>query len=164
MSTDGRRDAVTVKMFSEPFRRRVVAILLVALATVANAGSDIAIAQELEMPQAGPTPNGLITIREPLLVSLQATPGYGSAPLLVGFLFNAVDPSGGEIASYNWNFGDGHTSTEPPILAYNTYSNPGTYVVTVRVTTADGRSATGFAGVIVKPAAGPTSQRREQNQ
>jgi PKD repeat protein len=160
----GRRDAVAVKVFSESFRRGTIAIALVCIATVANPRRDIAVAQGMAIPIASPTSNGRITIPEPLLVSLQATPGYGPAPLLVGFLLNAVDPSGAEIASYNWNFGDGHTSTEPPILAYNTYSNPGTYVVTVRVTTTDGRSATGFTGVIVKPTAGSTSQQREQNQ
>jgi PKD repeat protein len=103
-------------------------------------------------------------IPEPLLVTLQAVPGYGSAPLLVGFLLSAVDPSGAEIVAYNWNFGDGHTSTEPPILAYNTYANSGTYIATVTITTADGRSATGFTGIIVKPGEASTPQQRQQNQ
>ena len=98
-------------------------------------------------------------IPEPLLVSVQAVPGYGPAPLLVGFLMNAVDPSGGQIVSYNWNFGDGHTSTLPPIMAYNTYAQAGSYVATVTITTADGRSATGFAGIIVKP---PADQSQQQ--
>ena len=35
-----------------------------------------------------------MSIPEPLLVTVQAVPGYGPAPLLVGFLLNAVDPSG----------------------------------------------------------------------
>lgn len=116
------------------------------------------------MPDQSPTARATMSIPEPLLISLQAVPGYGSAPLLVGFLLNAVDPSGAEIVSYNWNFGDGHTSTLPPIMAYNTYANPGSYVATVTVTTADGRSASGFAGVIVKPAEGATMQQRQQNQ
>jgi len=105
-----------------------------------------------------------MSIPEPLLVTLQAAPGYGTAPLLVGFLLNAVDPSGAPIVSYNWNFGDGHTSTLPPIMAFNTYAQPGNYVTRVTITTADGRSATGFAGVIVKPGAGGTMQQRQQNQ
>ena len=103
-------------------------------------------------------------IPQPLLVSLQALPGYGTAPMLVGFMLNAVDPSGASIVSYNWNFGDGHTSTEPPIMAYNAYAKPGTYVVTVTVTTEDGRSATGFTGVIVKPGTAANAQQRQQNQ
>ena len=103
-------------------------------------------------------------IPEPLLVTLQAVPGYGPAPLLVGFLMHAVDPSGAEIVSFNWNFGDGHFSTAPPTLAYNSYSIAGNYVASVTITTADGRSATGFAGIIVKPSPGATMQQRQQNQ
>ena len=116
------------------------------------------------MPGGSPTRNGPMMIPEPLLISLQAAPGYGPAPLLVGFLLNAVDPSGAQIVSYNWNFGDGHSSTAPPILAYNTYSKPGNYVATVTVTTSDGRSATGFTGVVVKPGASGNASQRQQNQ
>ena len=121
-------------------------------------------AQEMAAPDATPTPGGRIMIPEPLLVSLQAVPGYGSAPMLVGFMLHALDPSGAQIASFNWNFGDGHTSTSPPLLAFNTYSKPGNYVATVTITTTDGRSATGFTGIIVKPSRGATTQQRQQNQ
>jgi len=125
-----------------------------------------AFAQETEMamPDAGPSASGRMMIPEPLLVTVQALPGYGAAPLLVGFLVNAVDPSHAQIVSFSWNFGDGHLSTMPPTLAYNTYSTAGNYVATVTVTTADGRSATGFTGITVKPANGGTPQQREQNQ
>ena len=116
------------------------------------------------MPGESPSARATMSIPEPLLVSVQPVPGYGPAPLLVGFLLNALDPSGAEIVSFNWNFGDGHTSTSPPILAYNTYAQPGSYVATVTITTADGRSATGFAGIIVKPRLGATTQQRQQNQ
>jgi PKD repeat protein len=118
----------------------------------------------MPMPDATPSARATMSIPEPLLVSLQAIPGYGAAPLLVGFVLNAVDPSGAEIVSFNWNFGDGHLAILPPTLAYNTYSQPGNYVATVTITTADGRSATGFAGIIVKPSLGATMQQRQQNQ
>ncbi len=118
----------------------------------------------MAMPNASPTAAGRMMIPEPLLVTLQAVPGYGPAPLLVGFLVNAVDPSGADIVSYNWNFGDGHSSIAPPTLAYNTYSIAGNYVASVTITTADGRSATGFTGIIVKPALGATMEQRQQNQ
>ena len=49
-------------------------------------------------------------------------------------------------------------------MAYNTYAHPGTYVASVTITTADGRSATGFTGIIVKPTPGATTQQRQQNQ
>jgi len=121
-------------------------------------------AQEMAMPDASPTAGGPMSIPEPLLVTVQALPGYGTAPMLVGFLVHAVDPSNAEIVSFNWNFGDGHVSTSPPTLAYNTYALAGNYVASVTVTTADGRSATGFTGVTVKPSPGATMQRRQQNQ
>lgn len=101
---------------------------------------------------------------EPLLVTVQAIPGYGPAPLLVGFMIHATDPAGAAITSFKWNFGDGHTSVSPPLLAYNTYAQSGNYVASVTITTSDGRSATGFAGVIVKPGLGATSQQRQKNQ
>jgi len=126
--------------------------------------SCVASGQEMAVPNASVSPSGRIPIPEPLLVTLQAVPGYGQAPLLVGFLIHAVDPSNGEIVSFSWNFGDGHFSTAQPTLAYNTYLNAGNYVASVTITTADGRSATGFTGVIVKPAAGATMQQRMQNQ
>lgn len=150
-------------MCPEVRRSRIVAWLLIAVASIFIASGDGGVSAQ-EMPEESPTPSGRMMIPEPLLITLQAAPGYGPAPLLVGFLLNAIDPSGGEIVAYNWNFGDGHTSTEPPIMAYNTYSKPGTYVATVTITTADGRSATGFTGVIVKPGQASTSQQRQQNQ
>ena len=109
--------------------------------------------------QGGGTPesNGRMNLPPPLLVSMQAYPGYGAAPLLVGFLLNAVDPNGSGIQSYNWNFGDGHVSVEPPMFAFNTYTTPGNYVVTCTVTTSDGRSATAFTGVSVKAPASTQS-------
>jgi PKD repeat protein len=118
----------------------------------------------MAMPDASPTVSGRMMIPEPLLVTMQAVPGYGPAPLLVGFMIHALDPSGAEIVSFNWNFGDGHTSTAQPLQAFNSYTQAGNYVASVTVTTADGRSATGFAGVIVKPSLGATMQQRQQNQ
>ncbi|HVN26962.1 MAG TPA: hypothetical protein VMT64_00670, partial [Candidatus Binataceae bacterium] len=56
-------------------------------------------AQEPAMPEGSPSASGRIAIPEPLLVTLQALPGYGPAPLLVGFLVNATDPSNAQIAS-----------------------------------------------------------------
>ena len=144
--------------------RGLGSILLPLAALILVAGAPFAFAQEMQIPGANPTRSGPMMIPEPLLISLQAAPGYGPAPLLVGFLLNAVDPSGAEIVSYNWNFGDGHTSTAPPIMAFNTYSKPGNYVATVTVTTQDGRSATGFTGVIVKPGASGSATQRQQNQ
>ena len=83
-------------------------------------------------------------------VGMYSYPAYGTAPLTVGFIPQIHDPSGGEIVSYKWNFGDGHVATTPPLVTYNVYTTPGTYIASLTITTADGRSATGFASVTVK--------------
>ena len=86
-------------------------------------------------------------------VQLQPLPGYGPAPLTVGFFASSSDPEGAPFAMYRWNFGDGHVSTLPPIALFHTYTNPGSYVVTVTATTTDGHQASSFAGIIVTPPA-----------
>ena len=99
-----------------------------------------------------------------VLVGQDVLTWCGRAEVPNAFLLHAVDPSNEEIVSYSWNFGDGHFSAAQPTLAYNTYTVAGNYVASVTITTADGRSATGFTGVIVKPSAGATMQQRQQNQ
>jgi len=107
-----------------------------------------------QQPESAPTPGGarsLTRIALPPNVSLVVFPGYGVAPLTVGCFADIDDPMGEEMVSYYWNFGDGNVSTlPPPLFVTNTYKNPGTYLVTLRVVTADGRSATAVAGVTVR--------------
>jgi 6-phosphogluconolactonase len=56
----------------------------------------------------------------------------------------AVD---GTIASYAWNFGDGAAATSSSPMTTHVYVSPGSYVVTLTVTTSDGCSTTGpFTG------------------
>ena len=57
-----------------------------------------------------------------------ANPTTGTAPLEVSF----TDGSTGDIDTWSWNFGDGGTSTEQSPA--HTYSDPGTYTVTLEVT------------------------------
>jgi hypothetical protein len=83
-------------------------------------------------------------------VGLFPFPGYGTAPLTVGFIPQIHDPAGGEVVAYKWNFGDGHVATTPPLETFNVYTTPGVYVASLTITTADGRSATGFASVTVR--------------
>jgi len=86
-------------------------------------------------------------------LAVQAIPTYGTAPMVVGFLVTNTNPNSASIVSYRWSFGDGQISTLPPTLFYHTYANPGSYVVEVTGTTADGLNSTGVAGVVVR--AGP---------
>jgi len=81
-------------------------------------------------------------------IQLQTVPAYGPAPLTVGYFVSSTDPDT-VLQSFSWNLGDGQISMLPPTALFHTYTNPGSYVVTVTATTADGHSATTFAAVIV---------------
>jgi PKD repeat protein len=85
-------------------------------------------------------------------LNVQALPGYGPAPLFVGFMVSSSNPEA-QFQTFRWNFGDGQVSTLPPTALFHTYTKPGSYVVSVTATTHDGHQATGFAGVLVKAAA-----------
>ncbi len=103
------------------------------------------------MPDAPTGARRGIDLPTPPLITMTAVPGYGRAPLSVGFFVNTVDPEGKGFVSYVWNFGDGQVSMDPPLTFFHTYSRPGTYMATVNATTADGRTATAYAGVTVRP-------------
>ncbi len=81
-------------------------------------------------------------------IQLQTVPAYGPAPLTVGYFVSSIDPET-VLQSFAWNLGDGQVSLLPPTALFHTYTNPGSYVVTVTATTSDGHSATSFAAVIV---------------
>ncbi len=86
-------------------------------------------------------------------ITMTAVPSYGPGPLTVGFFANGVDPAGQGFVSYLWTFGDGQVSMVPPMMFFHTYTKPGTYIATVTATTADGRTATSYVGITVRPAA-----------
>jgi PKD repeat protein len=100
-------------------------------------------------PAASPAP---MELRPPPMVSMTADPPYGLAPLTVGFLVVPTDPDNADFISYRWNFGNGSVGTLPPLMTNETYTNPGTYTVTMTATTADGRSVTAFTSVTVHAA------------
>ena len=62
-----------------------------------------------------------------------ASPASGRAPLLVTFSGDKSSPGdGGDLVSYLWDFGDGSTPGEGPVVQH-TYSNAGTYTATLTV-------------------------------
>ncbi|MFZ5553989.1 MAG: PKD domain-containing protein [Bacteroidota bacterium] len=67
--------------------------------------------------------------------SFTAVPQQGCAPLTVLFTNQSVTPVN-SIAQNNWDFGDGGISSV--LHPGYTYNNPGTYTVTLQVTTTDG--------------------------
>jgi PKD repeat protein len=78
--------------------------------------------------------------------SFTATPTSGTAPLTVTF----TDASTGSITARSWNFGDGTTSTA--MSAAKTYTNPGSYTVTLTVTGPGGsNTATKSISAIAAP-------------
>jgi endonuclease/exonuclease/phosphatase family metal-dependent hydrolase len=85
---------------------------------------------------------------DPPTVSISATPVLGIAPLLVTFSSSASDPDG-YITSYNWTFGDGHTSTVP--FPINTYLSPGTFTARLTVTDNSGATSSATRTITVNP-------------
>lgn len=122
-----------------------IAALIILIATPA-----LLLAQNEPESTAIRTPMMMPTIPH---IQLQALPGYGPAPLTVGFAASSTDPEGSPFQSFIWNFGDGQVSNLPPTSLFHTYTNPGSYVVTLTATTAEGHQATTFAGIVVTPPA-----------
>ncbi|WP_222720559.1 PQQ-dependent sugar dehydrogenase [Actinomadura sp. HBU206391] len=72
-------------------------------------------------------------------VSVSANRTSGKRPLTVRFSSTASDPEGTAI-TYNWDFGDGTTSTKPN--PGHTYTKRGQFTPTLTVTDASGKSST----------------------
>lgn len=74
-----------------------------------------------------------------------ATPTSGTAPLVVSFTDSSTDGTS-PITEWDWNFGDGNISTEEnPTYEY---ANPGTFTVSLTVTSADGSDTETKTGLI----------------
>ncbi len=80
----------------------------------------------------------------PPTATITGTPSTGTAPLNVQFTANATDPNSDDTLSYNWDFGDGNTSTEAnPTHQYVTASTtPYNVTLTVSDGTDDGTATT----------------------
>jgi YVTN family beta-propeller protein len=91
------------------------------------------------------TKSGYIAVSSVLnapVASFSASPTSGSAPLIVGF----TGRSTGSPNSWNWNFGDGNTSTEKdPVHIYN---KTGLYSITLTASNANGSNALTRSGYI----------------
>jgi PKD repeat protein len=80
----------------------------------------------------------------PPQVAIVASSISGVAPLIATLTANASDPDG-SIASYEWNFGDGGTSTLASVV--HLYQTAGSF--TARITVTDNLGATETASVVV---------------
>ncbi len=89
-----------------------------------------------------PPPNQSPTVR------ISASAISGIAPLSVKFTPTASDPDG-QIAAYNWSFGNGQTSTAaaPTVV----YQSSGVFTAQLKVTDNDGASASASLSITVQP-------------
>ncbi|MFC0629373.1 ThuA domain-containing protein [Kribbella deserti] len=87
-----------------------------------------------------------VTENQRPVVNATATPTTGTAPLAVDFSTTATDPDGDLPLSYVWNFGDGGTATGAS--ASHTYTTPGAYTASVRVS--DTRGAVGTQNIPIQ--------------
>jgi PKD repeat protein len=95
----------------------------------------------------------IIDLSGPPSASFQGTPGSGTAPLVVSFVDTSSDDGG--IVSWNWNFGDGFTSTQQhPTHVFRA----GTWNVTLQVADAAGNIATANQSITVADAGNPVIQ------
>jgi len=85
------------------------------------------------------------------VVSFSVAPSSGCEPLQVGFIDQSTIAAGYDLALWQWDFGDGSTNRDP--IQTNTYQNPGTYDVTLTVTSANGcvTTVTQTGAVTVNP-------------
>ena len=81
----------------------------------------------------------------PPVANFSATPESGSTPLVVRFTDTSA-PGTAAITAWLWTFGDGGTSTSSD--PQHTYTAPGTFTVSLRVTTAHGADTRTRAGLI----------------
>lgn len=87
---------------------------------------------------------------------LNASTDQGNAPLTVTFDASGSQDSDGQITSYDWDFGDGESTSGAQVT--HTFTQDGTYVVVLTVTNDEGEMATARQTITV----GTTSNKPPQ--
>ena len=105
----------------------------------------------------GSNPRGIaITPDQAPEAQLSVTPAAAGSP--TSFDASASVAPSSPIASYAWNFGDGHTATTTSPTTTHTYSSSGTFTATVTETDTAGTSTTQvFTGQTVSRNGGPSA-------
>ncbi len=93
----------------------------------------------------------------PPVASFATSTPSGTAPVQVQFDASASSDSDGTVSLYNWDFGDGSTSTG--VATYKVFGTAGTYDVQLRVTDNDGLSSSVTTAITVTDAAVPDAMR-----
>jgi uncharacterized repeat protein (TIGR03803 family) len=86
--------------------------------------------------EGGSGGNGTVFALSTIFVQITCTPTFGWTPLTVNFNFPGVDDFGNAITSWQWNFGDGATSTAQN--PSHTYTNSGIFLPSLLATNIDG--------------------------
>ena len=90
------------------------------------------------------------TVNQPPVAVVSANPASGTAPLAVSFSGSGSSDPDGNIASYQWNFGDG--SNGSGVTTSHTYTTAGAYTAVLTVTDNLGATGTASAGITVNAA------------
>lgn len=88
-----------------------------------------------------------------ILAKISALPSSGSVPLTVTFDASGSSYSGGEIVSYEWEFGDGSPKRLDDAQVSHKYEKVGTFTAKVTAIGKDNMRASATTVVIVKPVA-----------
>ncbi len=114
----------------------------------------IMVSTELQFPDGvgGTAPDCDISTNQPPVASFFATPTSGTAPLTVNFNASASSDPDGTVEIYTWDFGPVGGSDNSPLTQF-TFTDPGTYVVTLVVTDNEGATSnTASTVIVVSPA------------
>jgi hypothetical protein len=93
-----------------------------------------------------------VTVTEQITVPVTIQPTVSLGSRVVTFNASAVSPNQtvtGPVRIYEWNFGDGSSTTTTGITTSHRYSAAGTYIVRVRVVTTNGYEGFGEIAVTV---------------
>jgi PKD repeat protein len=84
-----------------------------------------------------------------ITATLLAVPVNGRGPLTVDFYVGLANPHGSLV--YEWNFGDGAvTVMQASVYMLHVYQQPGTYLCTLSLTSAQGLTTTVFTTITVQ--------------
>ncbi len=88
-----------------------------------------------------------VTVNNPPIAIVTASPVSGIAPLTVSFDASASTDADGDTLTYSWSFGDGNTATGATVQ--NTYSTVGNYSAVVTVSDGNGGSDEAMVNIVV---------------
>ncbi|RYE16300.1 MAG: PKD domain-containing protein, partial [Sphingobacteriales bacterium] len=101
-----------------------------------------------------------ITVHANPVVNFSASSTSGCLPLHIAFTSNST-PGSGDISSYHWDFGDGHTSTAAS--PQHVYTSAGNYNVSLIISNSKGCSKTFYQSNFIKAFPGVNSVFNIQN-